>query len=345
MKAVRSLLLFCAMFIGESVLAQDYHNTMFDFAPLRLNPAHTGNYTGSVRLGGIYRGQWGGISNNGGSFGGYKTPEGYVDVAFLPTFGRKGWVGAGVEIFNDEVGSAGKLKTFSAMLAFAGHIRFGEKLNTKLSIGGRGGIVTQRFDGSGLIFENDLLGVTNPDANNNDLSTNYVDMALGVIVSHKAETFDAELGFSANHILQPAYGFLTGSNNNTVNDSTLKMSYLAHARVDLPLGSKYLLRPLAFFQSASSSSQVNTQLLFGYYLGAKRDFLLLGGGGYRFGDAAIARIGVEWKQQLKIGASYDFNLSALNAAGSLGSFELGASYIVSIVPPVTTTAIRFCPRF
>lgn len=351
MKLIRNLLILFALLLSHWGVAQDFHYSMFDMAPLRLNPASTGNFAGSVRVGGIYRGQWGGISNNAGNFSGFQTPSAYVDFTFLPTFGDRGWLGGGLEILNDEVG-LGNLQTFSGMLAFAGHLRLGQRMNTRISIGGRGGIVQQRLNANSAVWGLDLLGLSNPDAGNIDFDKSYVDMSLGAILGHTTNNISFEFGLAANHILQPAYGFLSANNNNAVlGDTTLNMGINAHTRFDITLTERLVLRPMIFFQSMPGVFQMNNQAMIGYYVGAEQDFLLLGGAGYRFGsaaiasgDAAIARLGVEWND-LRFGAAYDFNVSGLNTAGAAGSFEFALSYIFKIKPPIVLPPIRFCPRF
>src|ERR1041385_8247789 len=42
--------------------AQDFHYSMFTMAPLALNPALTGNYTGDLRIVNNYRMQWGSVA-------------------------------------------------------------------------------------------------------------------------------------------------------------------------------------------------------------------------------------------------------------------------------------------
>jgi len=88
MKLVKSLLLFCSILFFGSTQAQDIHWTMFDMSPLTLNPAFTGAYEGTFRVGGIYRSQWNSFTT------GFETPSVYVDAPIL-MIGKKSWLAVG----------------------------------------------------------------------------------------------------------------------------------------------------------------------------------------------------------------------------------------------------------
>jgi hypothetical protein len=80
--------------------AQDIHYTLFNMAPLRTNPALTGAFEGTARIGGIYRGQW--FSVNGG--GDMHTPSFYIDAPIIKGFRDRDWVGVGAVFVQDNAG-------------------------------------------------------------------------------------------------------------------------------------------------------------------------------------------------------------------------------------------------
>ena len=61
MRFNRLLVLFLALAAACPAAGQDTHYTLHDYAPLWLNPANTGSFSGTIRVGGIYRGQWYGL--------------------------------------------------------------------------------------------------------------------------------------------------------------------------------------------------------------------------------------------------------------------------------------------
>ena len=99
-----------ALFLTTSAMAQDIHFSQFGLSPLTLNPALTGAYEGTFRIGGIYRNQWSGIVKSGG----YTTPSIYLDAPIVRGFGKNDWLGAGLVVLQDKSGRGllFRLKTF-----------------------------------------------------------------------------------------------------------------------------------------------------------------------------------------------------------------------------------------
>lgn len=322
--------------------AQDIHYTMFDMAPLNLNPAYTGAFSGSFRIGGIYRAQWPGMGLNSGKFSGYQTPSAYIDVPFAPIVKNtpiRNWLGVGLGFTSDKVG-LGDLSTIGGTLSLAYHISLNSTGKTRLSIGAQGGIVQQRIDASGLQFEGGMVGgVYVPQTDNapGQNSVSYFDLAAGAVLTHVAERFDMQLGFTGRHLTSPKYNFL-GS------DSKLPMGFIGSAIFNVHLGEKYLIRPMAFYQNMAKAQEFNLQALFGIHMNEAKDLTFLIGPGYRFGDALFARVGLDFKG-LRVGFAYDFNVTQLSNNGRAQSFELAVSYIARLYKNVVVKDVLFCPRF
>ncbi|HND17475.1 MAG TPA: type IX secretion system membrane protein PorP/SprF, partial [Saprospiraceae bacterium] len=92
-------ILIC-LFVGNILMAQDIHFTQYNMSPMTLNPALTGNYLGSYRVGGIYRNQWASI------IPAYSTPSFFVDAPIITGFRKNDWIGVGVAITADKSGTA-----------------------------------------------------------------------------------------------------------------------------------------------------------------------------------------------------------------------------------------------
>ena len=70
MKFLKPLLFITLLFLTSTSQAQYVpHYTLFEYSPLTTNPAYTGAYEGSLRIGGIFRDQWFGFSSNNPSYG------------------------------------------------------------------------------------------------------------------------------------------------------------------------------------------------------------------------------------------------------------------------------------
>ncbi len=348
MTNIRKQILVCLLLLGglSSLRAQDIHYTMFDMAPINLNPAYTGAFAGTFRIGGIYRAQWPGLSISTGKFSGYQTPSAYLDIPFAPIVKNnpiRNWIGVGLSFTSDQVG-LGDLSTLGGMLSLAYHISLTSSGNTRLSIGAKGGIVQHRIDATALQFESGIIqggGTTNyvPVGDNTpaDNAASYADFSGGLLFTHIADKLKMQIGFTANHFTRPKYQFLG-------NESRMPLGLIGSAIFDISLGEKFVLRPMAFYQRMANAQELNLQALFGVHLNETKDLTALFGLGYRVGDAALARIGVDYKG-LRFGFAYDFNASKLSNNGRAQGFEVAVSYIAKLSKTVVVKDILFCPRF
>jgi hypothetical protein len=60
---------------SSSIKAQDLFVSQFDFAPMMTNPAQTGDYFGTLRIGGTYRDQGFAVTKSR-----FNTPSFYIDA-------------------------------------------------------------------------------------------------------------------------------------------------------------------------------------------------------------------------------------------------------------------------
>jgi type IX secretion system PorP/SprF family membrane protein len=346
---------------------------MFDMAPLELNPAYTGYYAGSFRLGGLYRTQWAGLSvsqapsldNQSGQFSGYQTPSAYIDVPFgIPREKGKpmrSWAGVGVSFYYDVVGG---LSNLAASLSLAYHLGLGQKGNTIISLAAQGGILQRRLQ-DGFTFEDQLNNGTtvtiDPTFTGGDITKTLPDFSGGLMVSHRGRRFGMELGASLNHFTNPNYSFITPQTNEE-DEARLPMTLISNVnfRVAISKEGKVFLKPMVFFQTLLANEaaaeglgafDLNGQLLLGVHFNDLRDVTLYVGGGYRASGDAIARVGLDIKG-LKFGFAYDINVnnqglnnSIFNNNNRAMAFELGLSYIAKLYKVIDPPTIIVCPRF
>ncbi len=348
MKLVKTLLLFISLLFFGQTQAQDIHWTMFDMSPLTLNPAFTGAYEGTFRIGGIYRDQW-------NSFGasGFKTPSFYVDANILP-IGKKSWLSVGGMMYNDEAGS-NKLTTLSTMGSAALHIGLNKKATSVFTIGLQGGMVQRRLKTDGLLFEDQIqLGGTNDPVQdsenfpllNQDPEKSFLDFAAGVKLSSQLnKTSDVTVGMTFRHLTTPENFFLSNTQNQEGDD--LPMLFTLHGRFNAALNDTWSISPAFIFNKISSANEIGLQALVGYNIGEKKDMTIFIGPGYRMvdNDAVEAILRFDYKQ-FRVGAAYDFNVSSLSSvSNNQGGFEIAASYIARIFKKPTVKPVIFCPRF
>lgn len=341
MKFVKTLLFFLAVFFCQLIFAQDIHWTMYDMSPLTLNPANTGAYEGTFRIGGIYRDQYNSISNATG----FKTPSFYIDAPIIKGFGKNDWVGLGFMVYNDQAG-AGKLKTLGTLFSGSYHLGLSKKGTTHLTLGIQGGMMQRSVDSknAGWLFGDELMlngGMEAQESTNRDIlaaEKRYVDFNGGLMLTSKLnKVTDMKIGIAFKHVTSPEY--------NLANSKTeeLPMRMTAHGTFDIGLSDKWMLSPSFLFDNIAKMNEGAIQALLGYHFNP--DLTLRFGPGYRLGDAAAVIVGLDYKQ-FRVGASYDITLSDLSSANNnQGGFEVGVWYIARIFKKPVAKPVIFCPRF
>lgn len=330
-------------------------------SPLSLNPANTGAFFGSVRVGGIYRGQWWAVNSERG----YNTPGGYVDAPIIRGFRDQDWVGVGATLIQDRSGSL-NFTTNQNMLSAAYHLGLGKKGNSVLTLGLQGGSITRSLNSSNANTADDFNGVgfdpTTDQAltgggmgggqpgmrgEQNDVETNYVDVRAGLLFKSKFDEFDnVEVGLAFGRINRPDYLF--GTAGRADNDLRRRgMLITAHARYEWALNKKWSAAPTAMFQTVSGAREINLQGWMGYDLKdfkPEQETKLHFGLGYRVGDAAKILAGLDYGP-LRVAAAFDLNVSAYNVATDYqGAFEIAAYYIFKIYKEPKIKPAILCPE-
>mgnify|MGYP003378248168 CR=1 FL=1 len=114
---------------------QDLHFTQYEFTPIHVNPANTGGFLGTYRIGGVYRDQAASISGFGSD---YRTPFLAIDVNFGFAFRPKDWTSLSISFFQDRSGEI-NLGKGGFLASGAYHLALGKG---DLSIGAQFGSVS-----------------------------------------------------------------------------------------------------------------------------------------------------------------------------------------------------------
>lgn len=368
----RLLILFT--FIGSlsGLSAQDIHYTLHDMSPLWLNPAQTGGFYGTVRLGGIYRGQWHGTN-------GINSPSVWVDAPLIRGFRKQDWIGAGFMLISDKAGRDEIVTTVSGFSA-AYHLSLDKKQQNVLTlgvqygsvsfgfnprmnfldqntigtnVGGRGQLMSEQFGST--TGPNPNPGGNGPDGPRQNLTDINAGLMLRATLDEKSNN-KLEVGFAMLHINSDDYRAFTNRDTvsmpppEEVGGSTdaetreRRPTIHAHARLDYELTEKLRFLPTVFYQSSAQNSSLSLQAWVGAQL--KEDMLFKFGLGYRTGDAGKILVGLE-KDRLRVAASYDVPLSQLTPTlnlGSVNSFEVAANYIFNLYKKPEVKPNILCPR-
>lgn len=329
----RTLLLSLCLFgsIGR-LFCQDLHQTDYRLNPMLLNPAYTGAYWGSLRVGGVYRDQFRPFIVQA-----WKSPAFYVDSPVSKGFKQNDWVGVGLHVFTDRAGVAG-LSSSGAYLTAAYHLGLDKRNFRLLSFGVQYGSINRRVDdASGIIFADELQNITplSPDQNYFDqYKHNYSDLNIGVkYVARTSKTNTLLLGANARHLLRPA----------ALSDF-LNLVVTLHATYRYRYSKRVDFEPVVYFNTTKTATTVSAQWMAHYrLLNAQKTALRLGLG-YRSKDAMQVMVGA-LQDGWEFGLAFDLTVSAAaSATRGFGGFELGASKIIKIYKKPEAPPSILCPR-
>jgi type IX secretion system PorP/SprF family membrane protein len=328
------LFIFCTVIAG-SIQAQDPHFSQFFASPLTLNPAFTGKFDGTWRLAANHRDQWPSIPKA------YVTTSASFDFPILKTSIPEGDVfGIGLSGVSDASANS-QLKLNYGSVSLSYHKALDEDGYNTIGAGFQGTYSSMMLDVSKLNFEdmltqNGFTGTTS-DVLTNGNNQSYFDVNAGLLFSGSTNgENNYYVGASMYHINRPKVSF---------KDKNWFMSgrVTVHAGGTFFLSDVVSLSTTVIHQMQNKASETTLGGAFG--LNANSDNAnptnVYLGSWMRINDAIIPYIGLEFGG-LRIGATYDVNISSLKAAtGNRGGSEISIIYIRR---PVETKGIP-CPRF
>ncbi len=349
MKIIKFTLLFLLSGLFTQLSAQDIHWSLYNMSPLTLNPALTGSYLGTARVGGIYRDQ-SFNPNNSATTTGYTTPSFYIDAPIL-AIGKRDWIGIGGMFYADKAGSAA-LTNQGAYASIAYHKALDKKGNTLLSFGVQGGLLSRDIDFDELRFGDGVLSDLQGNGYNSSAvisdfgGSSAFNLNAGVMLTARLNKLtDLNIGLSFQNILSPNYSLVNAQTSNTPKGARdLPLAFKLHGQFNFSLGEKWLLSPTFLYNQAYASNEMQVQAMVGYKLNNKDPMIVKLGPGYRLGDAFEVLLGVDYKS-FRFGASYDLTVSGLSDVNNgQGAFEFALSYIIKIFKAPTVKPVVICPR-
>ncbi len=358
MKWLKTLLAIWLTTTLTLTFAQDKHFTLYDYSPMTLNPALSGAFEGTVRIGGIYRDQWASFVSDQ-----YSTPTIYGDAPII-SVRKRDWVGIGVMMMQDKAGTM-ELTESNFMLSAAYHLALDKrKGNTTLTLGAQGGFVQHEVNEDAGIFEDEheLGGNLGAGASEDRsaiplMPVDYLDFRAGLLLKSKSDKGqNFEVGLSAGHVSQPTYAII--SNNSRRDDNKRPLRFTAHGKMDIPLGktkrrgrgkeatpNKWSLSPSFIIQNTAKTNEIILEGWTNYLLNKEKDITLRFGAGYRMADAGAILLGMKYGD-LNVALAYDVNVSDLAVAGVSkyqGGFELAVNYIFKVFKKPDVKPVIICP--
>ncbi len=316
---------------------QDLNQTNTRYSPLYQNPAFTGGFYGTIRLGGTYRDQGRQLMGEG-----FKTMNIFIDAPISISLGKNNWIGAGLQIYNDKAGAA-QMVTQGVILNMAYHLSFDKKYKNVLSFGAQYGMIQKKLDGEKIEVASDYVdpGVTLTDrAALSAYKADYKDTNFGVAFKSKfAKASSFTIGIAAYHIFAPKYAGI--KYNNYVN-----RRYTFHSGLYYRLTKIFMIEPQIIVSLSNNSSNIMPQ--FKSFIKLSKDKnktdMVYFGLGYRINDALQVMMGMKYKN-FDIGFAYDITISsAAQYNNHQGGIEFGVYKIFQIHKKRDVTPILICPE-
>ena len=330
--------------------AQDIHYTQFYNSPLTTNPALTGLFNGSYRVGAIYRNQWlAGVGNSSFFNSPFQTPSISFDMPFI--LKNDDAIGAGIMVLYDNAG-AGSISTFTAQASGAYIKHLGKGGRHQISAGFQIGFTQIRLSSADQHFANQYTA----NAYDQNLASgvgmvpnvNYVNLNVGLLYYGKlTDKISLYAGGTIFNTTVPKVNLVSSQSK-----QTLYMRGNICGGMDFTIAKKYHILPSVMWQRQSVNNELNSGLGFGYDVN-KRTNVTLGIfnrvndliNSYRQADAVIAYAAFQMNGA-KLGVSYDFTVSKFGDSNVAGTGGLEISFIYTgIITRLREKEVIFCPRF
>lgn len=321
-----SLLALCI----QPVSAQDAHLSLYDAAPLHLNPAMTGVFQGSWRLHGQFRTQWKSVN--------YKPYTTGLISFDMPV---KKW-GIGLQLSNFRAG-IGNYNAFQGLVSVAYTTPIDKSRDHNISFGVQGGVTQKSVEYQLLSFNNqytttnggefDMTVDANENFSGQSVLIPNVNAGLLYFYAKQQSRLNPFIGISVFNLTQPKES-LTGL------DNRLPMRFYGHVGTRINLTETFYVIPKVLVMQQEKFFEQTYAADLGYYLKGS-DVYLLGGLVYRNKDAMVVSLGTRMNGFVaKIG--YDINVSTLTTASTgRGGFEISLTYMHQKKQQVSD---KICPR-
>lgn len=330
MKKIKRYFVVIGLLAVSVVKAQDFHLSLYDAAPLFLNPAMTGLVESKMRAHAQYRTQW-----NAVAFKPFTTALVSFDMP-------KGKWGFGGQVSNMRAG-IGNYNVFELVGSASYAVPIDKNKFHNLSFGLQAGFKQKRIEYQVFTFDNQWSsqdgGSFNKSLSNNEnfggqtAFQEVVNAGFLYYYAKQQSRINPFVGFSAFNLTQPKETFLGGSNR-------LPMRFYAHAGVRVNVNELFYFIPKVLVYQQAAIMQETYALDAGYYFKGEK-FYALAGYIFRANDANVFNVGFR-KDNYIVKMGYDFNTSSLrNTSKSRGAFEISLTWLGK---KTKNQEVKNCPR-
>ena len=333
---MKKLVLFIAVLLVHGYsYAQDPHFSQFFASPLTINPANTGNFSGSLRAALNSRTQLPEFNNP------YATKTLSLDAPILKKYIKEDdKLSVGLLILSDQSGN--KLLNDNNIAASVSYSKaLDENANHSIALGFQVNYSMYRFDPLKANFEDQLTagGFTSTSAEmilGNNFTKNTTDINAGIL--YTGSTSDNNIfyvGASYYHFAKPTVGFITPT-------------YFTNSRVNIHGGAYFSLSDAASLHTSfqyQKQGQTNELLVggaFSYYLGTENGLELYAGLWSRVKESLIPYVGLEWNH---IRAGFTYDMAAGTTLASSRFYQSSEFSLIYILDNKSKAFKLRCPKF
>ena len=333
---MKKIFLFIAILLVHAyAYAQDPHFSQFFASPLTINPANTGNFSGSLRAALNSRTQLPEFNNA------YATKTLSLDAPILKKYIKEDdKLSVGLLILSDQSGN--KLLYDNNIAASVSYSKaLDENANHSIALGFQVNYSMYRFDPLKANFEDQLTagGFTGTSSElilGNNFTKNTTDINAGIL--YTGSTSDNNIfyvGASYYHFAKPTVGFITPT-------------YFTNSRANVHGGAYFSLSSAASLHTSFQyQQQGNTnELIVGgalsYYLGKDNGLELYAGLWSRIKESIIPYVGLEWNH---IRAGFTYDIGAANTLASSRFYQSSEFSLIYILDNRSKAFKMKCPKF
>lgn len=333
---MKKLILFIAvLLVHEYSYAQDPHFSQFFASPLTINPANTGNFSGTIRAALNSRTQLPEFNNP------YATKTLSIDAPVLKKYIKEDdKLSLGLLILSDQSGN--KLLNDNNIAASVSYSKaLDENANHSIALGFQVNYSMYRFDPLKANFEDQLTagGFTGTSAEmilGNNFTKNTTDVNAGIL--YTGSTSDNNIfyvGASYYHFAKPTVGFITPT-------------YFTNSRINIHGGAYFSLSDAASlhtsfqYQKQGETNELLVGGAFSYYLGTENGLELYAGLWSRVKESMIPYVGLEWNH---IRAGFTYDMAAGTTLASSRFYQSSEFSLIYILDNKSKAFKLRCPKF
>lgn len=319
---LKNIFSFLLLTISLVAVSQDPHYTQFYTAPLTVNPAYTGVFSGNLRMSSIYRQQWSSLASP------YTSMVASVDgKLFNDGVYQQNPFNMGIMMQSDKT-LKGALTSNTLTATAAYHIPLNMEGDQSIGLGLSATYGKRNFNFNNLStasqFTSGGFDLTLPSGEVAfENMKPYLSVGAGVLYCNTNEEEGSffEIGAAAYHVNRPVETILYEGTN------VIPMRVSAHTFLQRYVSDDLLMDLRLLYQLQTGADYLMGGFALKRLLESDREGSLIGlGCWYRTGDAIAPNVFAEFKS-LRVGFSYDIQLNGIRkTANPASTMEFSLQY-------------------